>query len=69
MQYYPPQSPPVPIVDTRVCNNIDSSVQDIPPVPIVDTLACNNKNNSIQDKPSPLLDIVSPQQTPVTLKS
>ena len=69
MQYSPPQSPPVPIADTHVCNNIDNSVQDIPPVPIVDTLACNNKNNSIQDKPSPLLDIVSPQQTHVTLKS
>ena len=31
--------------------------------------ACNNNNSSAQDITSPLSDTVSPQQTPVTLKS
>ena len=69
MQYSPPQSSPVPIADTSVYNIIDDSIQDIPPVPVVDTPACDNNNSSIQDIPSPLSDTVSPQQTPVTLKS
>ena len=68
MQYSPPRSPSVPTADTPVCN-IDDSIQDIPPVPVVDTPACDNNNSSIQDIPSPLSDTVSPQQTPVTLKS
>ena len=68
MQYSPPRSPSVPAADTPVCN-IDDSIQDIPPVPVVDTPACDNNNSSIQDIPSPLSDTVSPQQTPVTLKS
>ena len=37
--------------------------------PIVDIAACNSNNSSIQNIPSPLSDTVSPQQTPVTLKS
>ena len=69
MQYSPPRSSSVPIADTPVCNIIDDSVQYIPPVPVVDTPACDNNNSSIQDIPSPLSDTVSPQQTPVTLKS
>ena len=68
MQYSPPWSPSVLTADTPVCN-IDDSIQDIPPVPVVDTPACDNNNSSIQDIPSPLSDTVSPQQTPVTLKS
>ena len=69
MQYSPLRSSFVSIADTPVCNIIDDSIQDIPPVPIVDTPACNNNNSSIQDIPFPLSDTVSPQQTPVTLKS
>ena len=69
MQYSPPRSSPVPIADTPVYKNIGDSIQDIPPVPKVDTPAYNNNNSSIQDIPSPLADTVSPQQTPVTLKS
>ena len=69
MHYSPPRLPSVPIADTPVCNIIDESIQDIPPVPVVDTPACNNNNSSIQDIPSPLSDTVSPQQTPITLKS
>ena len=65
MQYSPMWSPPVSLVDTPMCNNIDTSIQDIPPVLILDTPACNNHNNSIQAIPSPLSDNVSPQQTPV----
>ena len=65
---YSPRSPSVPTADTPVCN-IDDSIQDISPVPVVDTPACDNNNSSIQDIPSPLSDTVSPQQTPVTLKS
>ena len=61
-------SSPVPVADTPVCDNIDS-IQDIPTVPIIDTSTCNSNNTSIQDIPSPLSDTVSPQQTPVTLKS
>ena len=68
MQYSPPWSPSVLTADTPLCN-IDDSIQDIPPVPVVDTPACDNNNSSIQDIPSPLSDTVSPQQTPVTLKS
>ena len=66
MQYSPQELSPVPIADTPLCNY---SIQDIPPVPIVDTTACNNNNTNIQDMPSPLSDTVSPQQSPVTLKS
>ena len=69
MQYSPLRSSFVSIADAPVCNIIDDSIQDIPPVPIVDTPACNNNNSSIQDIPFPLSDTVSPQQTPVTLKS
>ena len=68
MQYIPPRSPSVPTADTPVCN-IDDSIQDIPPVPVADTPACNNNNSSTLDILSPLSDTVSPQQTPVTLKS
>ena len=66
MQYSPRWSSSAPIADALVCNIIDHSIQDI--VTIVDTHACNNNNINIQDVLSPLLDTVSPQQTPVTLK-
>ena len=69
MQYSPLLLPSVPIADAPVCNIIDDSIQDIPPLLVVDTPACNNNNSSIQDIPFPLSDTVSPQQTPVTLKS
>ena len=69
MQYYSPRSPSVPIADTPVCSIIYDSIQDIPSVPVVDTPACDNNNSSIKDTTSPLSDTVSPQQTPVTLKS
>ena len=65
---YSPRSSSFAIADTPVCNIIDGSIQDIPPVPVVDSPASNN-NSSIQDIPSSLSDTVSPQQTPVTLKS
>ena len=65
---YSPRSSSFAIPDTPVCNIIDGSIQDIPPVPVVDSPASNN-NSSIQDIPSSLSDTVSPQQTPVTLKS
>ena len=69
MQYSPPWSSSVPMADTSICNNIDHSIQAIPPVPVVDTPACNNNNSSIRDTPFPFSDTVSPEQTPVTLKS
>ena len=69
MQYSPPRSSSVPMADTSICNNIDHSIQDIPPVPVVDTPACSNNNSSIQDTLFPFSDTVSPEQTPVTLKS
>ena len=69
MQYYSPRSPSVPIADIPVCNINYDSIQDIPSVPVVDTPACDNNNSSIKDTTSPLSDTVSPQQTPVTLKS
>ena len=55
--------------NNAVCNIIDDSILDISPAAIADTPAGDNNNCSNQDIPSPLLDTVSPEQSPVTLKS
>ena len=57
------------LIDLKTANSIQNSPLRSSPVPMTDTHVCNNNNNSIQNIPSPLSDTVSPQQTPVTLKS